>query len=114
MLDQWNDQLHGNYGNVNITLSPLLDVRVGGAGFIVVMLFLTIGLSGCMTCCICLCYRDGQCGICCPGCGQGKLPFGIDLWSASVNPRGVKRPMPIFEMAAGNANGAGVKLEKEK
>ena len=114
VLDQWNDKLHGNYGNVNITLSPLLDVRVGGAGFIVVMFFLTIGLSGCMTCCICLCYRDGQCGTCCPGCGQDKLPFGMNLCNASIDPHGVENREAIagFEMAAGNANGAGVEIEK--
>ena len=79
-VETWNNDIHGEYGAVNI--SDLLDVQtsisIGGVGFVFVLLCFSIGCFGCLFSCGCLCYRDGcgdGCPCACPGCGQGRLPW---------------------------------------
>ena len=57
-VETWNNDIHGEYGAVNI--SDLLDVQtsisIGGVGFVFVLLCFSIGCFGCLFSCGCLCY----------------------------------------------------------
>jgi hypothetical protein len=86
ILDDWSDKLHSKFGQAILPVSPSTHIRIGGTGFVIIILCLTIGLIGCTTCCTCLIYRDGLfLKSCCSGCGQGQLPFGLNKFIPPPN-----------------------------